>query len=87
MGYKLTNPVQHYTYIQHFITMSLCVCVQVCARCLGVPPEAVFISETSTDTVPNSSPSAASMSTDLYGMAVKVGTLVTRVRFVVTVFS
>ncbi|XP_064390120.1 xanthine dehydrogenase/oxidase-like isoform X2 [Halichondria panicea] len=45
--------------------------VQVCARCLGVPPEAVFVSETSTDTVPNSSPSAASMSTDLYGMAVK----------------
>ncbi|XP_064383993.1 xanthine dehydrogenase/oxidase-like isoform X2 [Halichondria panicea] len=45
--------------------------VQVCARCLGVPPEAVFISETSTDTVPNSIPTAASMSTDLYGMAVK----------------
>ena len=47
--------------------------LQVCARCLGVPPEEVFISETSTDKVPNSSPSAASMSTDLYGMAVKVG--------------
>ena len=45
----------------------------MCARCLGVPPEEVFISETSTDKVPNSSPSAASMSTDLYGMAVKVG--------------
>ena len=46
--------------------------VQVCARCLGIPSETVFISETSTDTVPNSSPSAASVSTDLYGMAVKV---------------
>ena len=75
-----------YTYMQHFIIM--CVHVQVCARCLGVPPEAVFISETSTDTVPNSTPTAASMSTDLYGMAVKVGTLVARVRlFVVIVFS
>ncbi len=69
------------------MSLCVCVCVQVCARCLGVPPEAVFISETSTDTVPNSSPSAASMSTDLYGMAVKVGTLVARVRFVVAVFS
>ncbi len=48
----------------------------MCARCLGVPPEAVFISETSTDTVPNSIPTAASMSTDLYGMAVKVSALV-----------
>ncbi len=33
----------------------------------------VYIAETSTETVPNSSPSAASTSTDLYGMAVKVG--------------
>ena len=47
--------------------------LQVCARCLGVPPEEVFISETSTDKVPNSISSGASMSTDLYGMAVKVG--------------
>ena len=33
--------------------------------------EKVHISETSTDKVPNASPSAASVSTDLYGMAVK----------------
>lgn len=46
--------------------------VQVCSRCLGIPSDMVFISGTSTDTVPNSSPSAASVSTDLYGMAVKV---------------
>ena len=46
--------------------------VQVCARCLGVPPERVHISETCTNTVPNASPTAASSSSDLYGMAVKV---------------
>ena len=46
--------------------------VQVCAHCLGIPAETVFISETSTDTVPNSSTTGASVSTDLYGMAVKV---------------
>lgn len=47
--------------------------VQICGRCLGVAPERVYISETSTNTVPNSSPTAGSMSSDLYGMAVKVG--------------
>ena len=31
----------------------------------------IHISETNTDKVPNSSPTAASVSTDLYGMAVK----------------
>merc|ERR1719188_1852220 len=43
---------------------------QVAARALGVPIEDVYIRETSTDTVPNSSPTAASASSDLYGMAV-----------------
>ncbi len=56
-----------------FISSQNSFILQVCARCLGIPPETVFIAETSTETVPNSSPSAASMSTDLYGMAVKVG--------------
>ena len=46
--------------------------VQVCAHCLSIPSETVFISETSTDTVPNASCTGASVSTDLYGMAVKV---------------
>lgn len=46
--------------------------VQICSRCLGVPPDKVHISETSTATVPNSSSTGASSSTDLYGMAVKV---------------
>ena len=46
--------------------------VQVCARALGIPPSKVHVSEMATNTVPNASPTAASFSTDLYGMAVKV---------------
>ena len=42
---------------------------QVAAFTLGVPLHAVHIAETSTDKVPNSSPSAASASADLYGGA------------------
>ena len=38
---------------------------------LEVPLDQVFISETSTNTVPNTSASAASASSDLNGMAVK----------------
>lgn len=44
---------------------------QVAATELGIPLEKVFISETATDKVPNASPTAASSSSDLYGMAVK----------------
>ena len=47
--------------------------VQVCAHVLGIPHEKVHIQETNTSVVPNASPTAASFSTDLYGMAVKVG--------------
>ncbi|KAH7488230.1 hypothetical protein PRIC1_007652 [Phytophthora ramorum] len=43
--------------------------IQVAARAFGIPHELVHIEETSTNKVPNSQPSAASMSTDLYGMA------------------
>jgi xanthine dehydrogenase/oxidase len=43
---------------------------QVAAHELGVPVSQVFIAETSTDKVPNASPTAGSASTDLYGMAV-----------------
>ncbi|GMF37068.1 unnamed protein product [Phytophthora fragariaefolia] len=43
--------------------------IQVAARAFGIPHEQVHIEETSTNKVPNSQPSAASMSTDLYGMA------------------
>jgi len=43
--------------------------IQVAAHAFGVPHDQVHIEETSTNKVPNSQPSAASMSTDLYGMA------------------
>lgn len=42
-------------------------CAQVAAATLGVPMAKVFISETSTDKVPNASPTAASASADIYG--------------------
>ncbi|CAE8703078.1 unnamed protein product [Polarella glacialis] len=44
--------------------------MQVTARAFGIPYENVDIRETATDTVPNSSPTAASASSDLYGMAI-----------------
>lgn len=44
--------------------------VQVCAHTLDIPLEKVHLSETSTATVPNTSPTAASASSDLNGMAV-----------------
>ena len=46
--------------------------VQVCARCLSLPVEKIHISETSTDKIPNASPTAASTGSDLNGMAIKV---------------
>lgn len=42
---------------------------QVAAQAFGIPVEQVFISDTSTDKVANQMPSAASLSTDLYGMS------------------
>jgi len=44
--------------------------IQVCANALGIPHTGVHISETSTATVPNTSPTAASASSDLNGMAI-----------------
>lgn len=44
---------------------------QVASRELRIPPSKIYISETSTSTVPNTSPSAASYGTDANGMAVK----------------
>ena len=46
--------------------------IQVASRTLRIPPEKIHISETSTNTVPNTSPTAASTGSDLNGMAVKV---------------
>ncbi|GAV73021.1 Fer2 domain-containing protein/FAD_binding_5 domain-containing protein/Ald_Xan_dh_C domain-containing protein/Fer2_2 domain-containing protein/Ald_Xan_dh_C2 domain-containing protein/CO_deh_flav_C domain-containing protein [Cephalotus follicularis] len=43
---------------------------QVAASAFNIPLNSVFISETSTDKVPNSSPTAASASSDMYGAAV-----------------
>ncbi|XP_068446385.1 aldehyde oxidase 1-like [Clinocottus analis] len=44
---------------------------QVASRELHIPPSKIYIGETSTNTVPNTSPTGASFSTDLNGMAVK----------------
>ncbi|XP_077439045.1 xanthine dehydrogenase/oxidase [Vanacampus margaritifer] len=44
--------------------------VQVASRVLGIPCSKIHISETSTQTVPNTSPTAASASSDLNGAAV-----------------
>ena len=46
--------------------------IQVASRALGVPATNIFISETSTDKVPNTSPTAASVGSDINGMAVLV---------------
>lgn len=43
---------------------------QVAASAFNIPLTSVFVSETSTDKVPNSSPTAASASSDMYGAAV-----------------
>lgn len=48
---------------------------QVASRALGVPTSKIYISETSTNTVPNTSPTAASVSADINGMAVLVWNL------------
>ncbi|XP_017779111.1 PREDICTED: xanthine dehydrogenase-like [Nicrophorus vespilloides] len=45
--------------------------IQVASRVLKIPADMIYISEVSTDKVPNSSPSAASVGSDLNGVAVK----------------
>ncbi|XP_045109509.1 xanthine dehydrogenase/oxidase-like isoform X2 [Portunus trituberculatus] len=44
--------------------------IQVASRTLDIPTELIHISETATDKVPNTSPTAASVSSDINGMAV-----------------
>ena len=46
--------------------------IQVCSCLLQVPPEKIHILETNSSVVPNASSTGASVSTDLYGIAVKV---------------
>ncbi|XP_072991068.1 xanthine dehydrogenase-like [Typha latifolia] len=43
---------------------------QIAASSFNIPLSSVFVSETSTDKVPNSSPTAASANSDMYGAAV-----------------
>ncbi|KAF5273883.1 hypothetical protein FQA39_LY00998 [Lamprigera yunnana] len=47
--------------------------VQIAAQTLQIPPNKIHINETSTDKIPNSNATAASVSSDLYGGAVKIG--------------
>lgn len=46
--------------------------IQVASRTLGIPPSKIYINETATDKVPNTSATAASAGSDLNGMAVFV---------------
>lgn len=46
--------------------------VQIASTVLEIPPSKIHISETATDKVINTPPTAASMSSDLNGMAVMV---------------
>lgn len=45
--------------------------LQITASCLGVPLEMVHLNDTSTDKVPNASPTAASVGSDMNGLAVQ----------------
>uniref|UniRef100_A0AC34QK58 Aldehyde oxidase/xanthine dehydrogenase second molybdopterin binding domain-containing protein n=1 Tax=Panagrolaimus sp. JU765 TaxID=591449 RepID=A0AC34QK58_9BILA len=45
--------------------------LQVAARCLDIPIELIHIHDSSTDKVPNSSPTAASVGSDMNGLAVQ----------------
>ena len=53
------------------IRLEVHVDLQVASRVLGIPRSKIHISETSTNTVPNASPTAASASSDLNGAAVQ----------------
>ncbi|XP_033106656.1 xanthine dehydrogenase/oxidase-like [Anneissia japonica] len=46
--------------------------IQVASRTLGIASNRIYTSENSTNTVPNTSPTAGSVSSDLNGMAVKI---------------
>ena len=59
--------------------------IQVCSHCLEIPVDKIHLNDTSTDKVPNASSTAASSSSDLYGMAVKVKFLL--IHFVMTIYS
>ena len=48
---------------------------QIAARCLNIPTDRIYINNSSSDKVPNAIPTAASVSSDIYGMAVIVSIL------------
>lgn len=54
-----------------------CLTFQIASEVLEIPLSLVHISETATNAVPNTSPTAASVGTDINGMAVKVRLLST----------
>ncbi|KAG0722910.1 Xanthine dehydrogenase/oxidase [Chionoecetes opilio] len=60
--------------------------IQVASRALGIPADLIHISETATDKVPNTSPTAASASSDLNGMAVLSAGILRYVKFIVPVY-
>ena len=70
----MTSGVRLYKTWRHKLKfqLSFFIFLQVAARCLGIPASKIIISETSTNTVPNTTQTAASASSDLNGMAVKV---------------
>jgi len=47
-------------------------CIEVASTVLEIPVSLIHVTETSNVTVPNASPSASSLCTELYGMAVVV---------------
>lgn len=66
---KLTMPISIVANLFQGIHTKM---VQVCSHCLSIPINKIHISESSVDKVPNASPTAASVSSDINGMAVKV---------------
>ena len=71
-GYiQLYTGFSHGDAVHHITVYLLELYPQVCSHCLNLPMDRIHISETSSDKVPNTSPTAASVSTDLNGMAVK----------------
>uniref|UniRef100_H2YPJ1 xanthine dehydrogenase n=1 Tax=Ciona savignyi TaxID=51511 RepID=H2YPJ1_CIOSA len=59
-------------YIGNNVVVKKCsVQLKVASTCLGIPASRIHISSTSTETVPNTSPTAGSVGSDLNGMAIK----------------
>ena len=46
--------------------------IQIASRVLGIPVDKIHVAENSTHVIPHASDTAASHSTDMWGMAIKV---------------